>query len=203
MKFKISLLVSCLILTSCQTTWTIVNDNNKKTGLGDLRFKAPLDWVIYHEHYNAYGNMSTTPFIDKNLKRIMMSKNGFSLDLIDIIRFDLKNAFPTIHQSIDNKVLPSELAELYIAEQKMLTGINIFTITRSEPSKIAGRTGFLVQYHFRNTSGLYIEQMTYGFVKENHFYLFTLRAPSLHYFDASIYDFVQMLKSISIRSKSS
>ncbi|MFV2058983.1 MAG: hypothetical protein ACC707_21190 [Thiohalomonadales bacterium] len=193
-----SVFAACLLVSACQSTWTPITEENAEIQLGHLHFTTARNWMIYNDHFNNYGGTANAKFKDNSLQRIMLSKNGFGLDIIDIIRFNAKRAFPSLKRGLPRGRLPIELVELYIAEQKALTGVSIFTITRNEPREIAKQEGFLLQFHYRNSAGLFIEQMTYGFADGDYFYVLSFRAPSLHFFDAGIKDFVRLLDDIKL-----
>jgi hypothetical protein len=156
--------------------------------------------MLYNNHYNNYTAIINGSRIDQKVKRVVATRDGLNLDFVDILQFDVNKAFPSLGKSVNTSTLPSELAELLIAEQKIKLGMDSIQIVKNEPVIIADRKGFLVQLRFKNKSGLQIEQLTYGFVTTGKFYTFKFRAPSLHFFGASLPDFENLIESVRLNT---
>ncbi len=199
MNKKLLALVCCMLLISaCAPTWTLVNEKNNHLQLDQVSFTMPIDWVLYNNHYNSYTALINGSRVDQEVKRVVATRNGLNLDIIDILQFNANNAFPSVGKAVNNSTLPSELAELLIAEQKITLGIDYAQVVKSEPVMIVGRKGFVVQFRMKNKSGLQIDQLVYGFVSSEYFYTFKFRAASLHYFQESLPDFENLIESLRL-----
>ncbi|MGD8940072.1 MAG: hypothetical protein PVJ72_11875 [Gammaproteobacteria bacterium] len=190
--------IGCLLIPACASTWTLVSEKNDHVQLDQISLNIPSGWMLYNNHDNNYTAIINGRRIDQKVQRVVITRNGLNLDFIDILEFDGNNAFPSLEKSADTTALPSELAELLIAEQKTKLGMDSIQIVKNEPVMIAGRKGFLVRLRFKNKSGLQIEQLIYGFVMKDKFYTFKFRAPSLHYFGAGLPDFENLIASVTL-----
>jgi hypothetical protein len=195
---KLLVTACCFFVSACASTWTLVNEENKQVKLDQITLKIPDNWVFYNNHYNNYTAIKNGSSIDLNIKRVVVTRNGLTLDFIDILQFNLANAFPSLGKSAHKSMLPSELAELFIAEQKIMLGIDYVQIVKNEPVAIADQQGFLVQLRFKNKNGLQIEQLVYGFATMNSYYTFKFTAPSLHYFDTNLPEFEALIASVKL-----
>ncbi len=194
-----TLLVSVLMV-ACSPAWTLVNDTNNRVHLNDIAFSLPKQWMLYNDHDNNYTSINNGNRKDNLVRRVVLSRNGLNLDYIDIIEFNAESAFPSIERPAHQDLLPSELAELFIAEQKTTLGIDHVEVLDSQPVVIAGRDGFMVQLQFKNRAGLELQQRTYGFTTADRYYAFYYRAPSLHYFANSLPEFERLIASVRWKS---
>ena len=189
-----------LLVSACASTWTLVNEKNNYVQLDEISFTLPSGWVLYNNHYNNYKALVNGSRVDQEIKRVVVTRNGLNLDFIDILQFDVGNAFPSLGKAVDSETLPSEMAELLIAEHKITLGIDNLQLVKNEPVVIAGQKGVLVRFRFKNRSGLQLEQLVFCFATKDYFYLFKFRAPSLHYYEASVPDFFGLVDSVILKS---
>jgi len=200
MKLSIIIIITCLLSVACTPTWKYIDDKPKLVKLDRVSFSVPKNWVFFNDHNNTYAVRDHGKNIKTKVERILMTKNGFSLDVVDIIKFELNKAFPNINKKADETLLISELAELWIAEQKVALRIEVIEILKNQPINFEKQQGFLVHYRYNDAMGKTIENLSYGFVTKEYFYTFTYQAPSLHFFDASLSDFKGLISSISLKS---
>ena len=199
MKIKLWIILVCVLATACNPAWTLVGSTNSRVQLNDIAFSLPEQWVLYNDHDNSYTSINNGNRTDNSVRRVVLSRNGLNLDYIDIIEFSAVSAFPSIERPARKDLLPSELAELFIAEQKITLGIDQVEVMHSQPVVIEGRDGFMVQLQFKNRAGLELQQKTYGFATTGHYYAFNFRAPSLHYFDNSVSEFERLIASVRLK----
>ena len=201
MKKIISALAFGILVSSCASSWTLVSKENTHIRLSRLSLTIPDGWVFYNNHFNEYTAVVNGHRVDKKVKRVVVTRDGLNLDVIDIIEFDSDNAFPSLERkSVQKSTLPSELAELFIAEQKTTLGINNLQVVKSEPVIVAGQKGFSVRLRFKSKSGLQMEQVACGILTANKFYTFKFTAPSLYYFETNLPEFETLVKSVTVNS---
>ena len=130
---------------------------------------------------------------------LIASRNGFLLESIAITKQPLKEAFPKTKKAATAQMLPAELAELEIAEIKSQDEFTAaLTVTQNEPAEIAGQEGFGLRVRFRNTRGLEIQRVVYGFVDNAGYYEIAYQAPMLYYFDKYYPDFQKVVESFQL-----
>ena len=166
-----------VLLTGCATTWISVDDTNRDYRNEFYRVTLPSGWYRYQGGDN-----------------LLLSKDGLDLQRILIQYHPHEEAFETLERSSSAGMLPSELAELTIAEIKagQENGLPSMIVLENEPREIAGHDGFSLHLQFKTDAGLRIELLARGFVDEQGFYLLLYRAPTLHYFarDREVYESV-------------
>ena len=155
------------LLAGCATTWVRVDDANREYRNEFYRVTLPPGW---YRHQSGDS--------------LLLSKDGLDLQRILIQYHPHEKAFETLDKPSAATMLPSELAELTIANIKagQEGGLPSMTILGNEPMEIAGHSGFSVHLRFKTDAGLRIELLMRGFVDEQGFYLLMYRAPTLHYF---------------------
>jgi hypothetical protein len=130
---------------------------------------------------------------------LIASRNGFLLEAIVIAKQPIKEAFPKTKKAATAQMLPAELAELAIAEMKSQDEFTAaLTVTQNEPAEIASHEGFGLRVRFRNTRGLEIQRVVYGFVDNSAFYEIAFQAPMLYYFDKYYPDFQKVVESFRL-----
>jgi len=177
MKILSATLLLSLLLTGCVSTWVKVDDTGRH---------------YQHEHYS-----STLPagwLRIENDEGLVLSKDGVLLQSISILYRPHEKALKNTEKDTSATMLPSELAELTIAEIKagQEEGVPSLRVASNEPVEIAGRTGFGIHLQYKTTDGLRMEMLLRGVVDENGFYLVKYTAPTLHYFnrDRQVYEAV-------------
>jgi hypothetical protein len=94
-------------------------------------------------------------------------------------------AFEESEQKSTPDMLPSELADRYVAEVRAADehGLPSLEIISDRPVKIDGRLGFELHLKFLNEDGLRYERLVSGFVNAAGFFAVSYQAPSLHFFE--------------------
>jgi len=99
---------------------------------------------------------------------------------------------------INANTLPSELAELVIAEMKSVSEMSHVRVISNLPSVIDGHPGFRLHFQYKNAKGLQFDHIICGFVNEKNLYRFAFRAPSKIYFPRDLKVFDRMLASFKV-----
>jgi len=180
-----SLLLSVLLITSCASSWTRVDDKSRLYQNSWFTFSAPTGWML----------------LDRG-DSVTLSRDGPELQRIGVVFNPSDEAFPTLKKSASIDMLPSELAELTIAEIRASheDGMSGMEIVSNKPVTINGHQGFALHLRYKLDSGLRYESMVNGFVTTQGLYALYLRAPSLHYFkrDQDVYN--QVIETFRIKS---
>ena len=130
---------------------------------------------------------------------LMASRDGFLLQSVAIVRRPLKDAFQRTKKDAADSMLPSELAELEIAEIKARDELTeALTVLENEPASVNGKEGFRVRVAYHNPRGLEIHEEVYGVVGQSRLYLLVYRAPRLYYFPKYYPDFQKTVESFKI-----
>lgn len=155
------------LLAGCATSWIRVDDANRQYRGEFYQVTLPRGWYRYQSGDN-----------------LLLSKDGLDLQRILIQYHPHEEAFETLEKPSSATMLPSELAELTIAEIRagQESGLPSMIVLGNEPMEIAGHGGFSLHLGYKTDAGLRIEVLARGFVDEKGFYLLMYRAPKLHYF---------------------
>ena len=127
--------------------------------------------------------------------RILITRDGFGLQVIEVIRVDHDKAFSQIEKASSPDMLPSELAELTLADARAEATTEHLQVVSNEPVVIGGRPGFRLQFEFKNPRSLRYERVTYGMAAEDGYYRITYQAPRLHYFERDLNTFESIVHS--------
>jgi hypothetical protein len=165
------------LLSGCAATWVRVDDANQRYRGEHYSVTLPAGWMRSEVGDN-----------------LVLSRDGLDLQRIVIEYRPHDKAFEHLEKTSSVDMLPSELAELTIAELKAAQdeGLPSLEILDNRPVEIAGYTGYALHLRFRTDAGLRIEVLLQGFVDENGLYQLLYRAPTLHYFgrDREVYESV-------------
>jgi hypothetical protein len=130
---------------------------------------------------------------------LIASRDGFLLQTVAIVRRPLNQAFQRTKKDAAEGMLPSELAELEIAEIKARDELTeALSVLENEPASVSGKEGFRVRVAYRNPRGLEIHEEVYGVVEQSSLYLLVYRAPLLYYFPKYYPDFQRTVESFKI-----
>jgi hypothetical protein len=128
--------------------------------------------------------------------RVVVTRDGFGLQRIMIMRTLEKKAFPKIKKEADPALLPSELAALQIAELKAGgEQAAALTVVQNVPAEVGGETGYRLQIEAKNEEGLVFENVYCGVLHKGYYYLVSFHAPRLYYYSKYLPDFERTLAS--------
>ena len=172
-----------LILTGCATTWVKVDNAGKHYQNQHYSVTLPIGWL----------------HLDSN-DSLILSKDGILLQYISIQYRPHEKAFEKIEKNSSSTMLPSELAELTIAEFKATQdeGLPSLEILHNTPVELAGHTGFGIHLRYKTDAGLRIDMLLRGVVDESGFYLVKYSAPTLHYFERDLQTYDSLTESLKL-----
>jgi hypothetical protein len=139
---------------------------------------TPEGWV---QEYNAGG-------------QLVASRDGYGLQLILVGARSSSDAFPAIKKGVSSNTLPSEVAELHIANIKA-AGAEQMEVLENEPAQIAGLSGYRLLLRHFDDRGLELRRVVYGAVDEKNSYRLTYEAPALYFFERDLPAFESMVNS--------
>lgn len=171
------LIVLAAALAGC-ASWEAIESGNAKLKEDGYEITLPSGWVrVMYE-----------------TQEVILTREGVMLQQIAVKSVPHNKAFPRLKKAAGEKLLPSELAELQIAETKRSSQVESnLEVMENEPAQIGGRTGFRVRLRFVTPRGLPFEQLLYGVCDGTNYYLMGLQAPGFYYFDAHREEFERMV----------
>jgi len=131
---------------------------------------------------------------------LILSKDGILLQIISIWFRPHKNTFEKIEKDSSTSMLPSELAQLAIAELNASQNNSLpsLEIHRNAPVELAGHTGFDIHLRYKTDAGLRMDMEMRGVVDNSGFYLLKFSAPTLHYFERDRQTFETLTESLQL-----
>jgi hypothetical protein len=132
-------------------------------------------------------------------RNLVASRDGFTVEAIAVVRRPLAKAFPRTKKAAAESMLPSELAELEIAELKARDELtSALRVLDNEPAQVSGREGFRLKVSYNTVRGLEIYELVYGVLDGAAMYRIVYRAPRLYYFQRYYADFVKTVESFTL-----
>lgn len=173
-------LLLCLLLAGCNNAWVRVDSGGIDYKDAHYQLKLPLDWVRI-----------------VNNDTLVITRDGPDIQRIDIKFSPHKKAFEKLKKESTTEMLPSELAELYIADFRAQdqNGLPSLQVLSNEPATIAGNQGFQLHLQYTNAKGLEYEVLVKGFTTKDGFYVLRYAAPSLHFFERDKESYQRALNS--------
>lgn len=134
-------------------------------------------------------------------KALLVSRNGFLLEVVVFTKRPLKEAFPKTKKAATEAMLPAELAELEIAETKLQDPFTeALTVQMNEPAEISNQEGFKLRVSYKNARGVQIKRVVYGFADKTGYYRVHFSAPAVYYFDTYYPEFEKIVASFKLNS---
>ena len=184
MKIPTGIIVLVLVLLSgCAPTWVKVDDSGRNYRGEHYSVTLPVGWMLL-----------------KHDDSLTLSRDGILLQVISIQFRQHKNAFEKIAKDSSTSMLPSELAQLAIAELRASQddGLPSLEILGNVPVELAGYTGFDIHLRYKTDTGLRMDMVMRGVVDNNGFYLLKYSAPTLHYYDRDRQTFETLSESLQL-----
>ena len=165
---QIFLILSLVVLTACQGLWTRIDAKTVVYKGDHYAVDLPTDWVRL-----------------KQKKIMLVTRDGIGVQRIAFEFREHDKAFEETEQKSTPDMLPSELADRYIAELRAADehGLPSLEIISDRPAMIDGRLGFELHLQFLNNDGLRYERLVSGFSNETGFFVVSYQAPTLHFFE--------------------
>lgn len=132
-------------------------------------------------------------------RHLVASRNGLPLESLAVSHRSLKEAFPRTKKAAAETMLPSELAELQVAELKARDELSAaLSVLDNEPAQLGRKEGFRLKVAWRNLRGLEYHEELLGMVDKTGYYVVSYRAPRLYYFENYYPDFQKSVASFEL-----
>lgn len=172
-----------LLIAGC-APWSAVDPNNRLIKVkDDYTLEAPMGWV--KRNYDVFD--------------IFLSRDGPLLNFIAIDREKHDRELPRTKRKTRAELLPQEVAELVIAEQKAVDTRGSFSVLSNQPASLGGKPAVRVHTRWKNERGLPIERLTYALVDQKGRLAFIYEAPGLVYFAKDVANFEAMIKTLAFQ----
>jgi len=176
------------------------------TALPALALAGCASWVVIQAETPPYEDETYQIQLPPGWVRAMfeqeavaLTRDGHHLELIFVQRTPHAKAFKRIKKPASGDLLPSELAELALSEQKAADpALSTLVILSNQPAMLGGRLGFRLHLRFTTPKGLPMEQLLYGVCDAKYYYSMGFQAPSFHYFPTYQPDFERMVRSFKL-----
>jgi hypothetical protein len=170
-----------MLLTACQGMWVRVDQDNRLVKVEGFEVALPTGWV------RAMAGE----------KQVIVTRDGIPLQHIDIVFRPHAEAFKKLKKESNESLLPSELAELYLADMRAQDehGLPSLQVLENAPDRIGGVEGFRLHLLFTAANGLVYEQQVLGLVNTKGFFTLSYKAPQIHYYADSRQGFDQVRRS--------
>lgn len=183
-----------LAAAGCVTIWSEVDSGSAMAKKPSFSVELPAGWMRYQQREDKV--VVDRKFV--KVESIVITRDGLNLQKIDIINFGKENAFPHIKKSFKETMLPTEVAELMIAELKASPGMEALTINKNEPVTLQDKDGVMLLVSFKNQKGLVYKNEVVALGDKSGLYVLSYRAPELYYFGTYQPVFEQLMHSFSI-----
>lgn len=121
-----------------------------------------------------------------NTDGLEVTRDGLALNRIQVRRVDLAKAFPTLKKAANADMLPSELAELQIAEFKSADQETVISVHENAPAMVGGQPGYRLHLQYRNPRGLGMDRIVQGCATAKGYFTLSYEAPGLHYWQRDL-----------------
>lgn len=180
---RLILALTCILLAGCIPTPARVDTPRTEALDKTYAIELPSGWI---RQYTDGRN-------------IIASRDGYLVEAIMVVRRPLKEAFPHTKKAATDAMLPSELAELEIAEIKSRDELSAaLTVLKNEPALLSGKDGFRLELSYNNRRGLEFVEVVYGLVDGAAMYRVSYRAPRLYYFERYYPEFQKSVESFRL-----
>ena len=176
-------LLLILLLSAC-APWSAIDPDSRNIAVKqDYTLEAPVGWV--KRNYDIYD--------------VFLSRDGPLLNFIAVRREAHDQELKRSKRKTSADLLPHEIAELVIAEQKANEQLGAFTVLSNRPARIGGKPAARVHTRWKTERGLPIERLTYAMVDQKGRLALIYEAPGLVYFPKGLADFETLVKSVAFQ----
>jgi hypothetical protein len=179
---KFPVLLILVVLVGCIPAPKYITQKNSAYSASEYSLSMPEGWVAYQDT-NGVG----------------ITRDGRLLQWIYVGKNPVKEYFKDDYKKINNNILPSELADLYIAKFKKENESSGVEIISNEFSNISGKPGFKVSMKYKNEKGLSFSQAVYGVIDTGDFFQLSYSATDIMHFEKFKPDFESAVSSFKFK----
>jgi hypothetical protein len=163
-----------LLLAGCMTPWTKVEESRQTSADGSFAIDAPVGWVRF----------------TMNRDQLLITRDGSTIQFISVALRPHDKAFEKIKRKSDENLLPTELADLTVAELRTQPILQNIEIIDNQPRAVGGRPGFALHLQYRTERGAPFDRVVYGAAFKDGVLFFTYNALHIYYFerDRAVFD---------------
>lgn len=175
------LVLSLAVLLSSCAAWTHLEQPTRVTGPNGLSVMAPADWV----RFNLVGD-----------DVILLTRDGLPIQMLRIEYRKADKAFPSIKKKSNPDMLPSETADLLLADLRADKALANLKVLENTPYKVAGKLGFRIHGQYRDERGASFDLVAVGCTTKTGLVLLFYRSLSIHYYARDLKLFDQTVDSV-------
>lgn len=131
-------------------------------------------------------------------KGLLTTRDGVLLQKILVKKFSVNDPIKHTKKKFRKGMLPLEASEVVIDEISSNSSMLDFEVKENKSAKVAGESGFRMEYSFKTSEGLKVQVVIYGLLHGDAFYLFEFAAPKRHYFDRDLAIFERVVASVHL-----
>lgn len=181
MKKLVIIIPILLVMTGCVPQGWVMTTSSNKTVVGThIKVTFPNGWMQTKLPIEGLVRNKKKKIIP--METLSASRDGAGIQYIVAIKRISKFAFPSLEKHSSRNMLPSEAADLYVADLRKQIGLERLRVIKNTPAVVGRKRGFHIVSRYRNEDGLREMIDTYGFVDKTGIYLITYRGPYLYYY---------------------
>ncbi|NTV94850.1 MAG: hypothetical protein HGA75_05470 [Thiobacillus sp.] len=178
----LALALVAVLLASC-AAWTRLDGTSRLTGPDGLSAMAPAGWMRFN-------------LVDDRV--IALTRDGLQIQTLRIEYRKHDKAFPGVKKPSNADMLPTEAAELLLADLKADKGLANIKLIENVPCRLAGKPGFRLHGEYRDERGAQFDLVAIGRVTQVGLAVVFYRALSTHYYPRDLKLFEQVADSLTL-----
>lgn len=179
MKRGLAALLLSVLLTGCITVWTRVDQPRLDGPGGRYTIEAPIGWVRYSFDTDA----------------VVVTRDGLAIQHFEARLADVEKAFKKTKKSLPTGALPSEVADLVLAELRVQPGLADLRVLENGPASVAGRPGFRILVRYTDDRGAAFERLVLGAALDKAVLTFSYHALATYFFARDLPNFERFVAS--------
>jgi hypothetical protein len=179
------MLVAAIALAGCVPSLVRVDNTNAEVTTDQtVKMKLPLGWVRF--------------VIPSEPGLVVITRDGRNVQSITFTCRAADNAFPIIKKGMPSSALPTDLADLHLANMKASPRGATATATSVTPASVGNARAFRMIVENRTEKGLTLRTAVLGFEHKNQYCSASFTAPAIHYWNRDLPEFDAFAKSIAL-----
>jgi hypothetical protein len=175
---KLLVAVLLVALSGC-AVWTRI-DTALQEGPGNkYRVQAPIGWVRFNLAQDG----------------IMITRDGAPIQFIYVGMRKDEEYFRQTKVKLAKSVLPSDLAQMVLAEMRSDKALSNLVIKQNTPFTVAGQPGFRVHFQYRDERGTLFDRVVLGTAKDSDVIVMVYHGLNTHYFGRDLDTFYNVAKT--------
>jgi len=133
---------------------------------------------------------------------IFITRDGELLQSVLIEAFHVDDQLKHTKKKLRKGMLPLESSEVIMDNISSNNEIKSFEVKENRSAKVAGHQCFRAIFTYKDSEGLKIKSVYYGFLDNEWFYGIRYTAPQRHYFDKDLKTFEKIVASVKLAKAS-